>query len=131
MNPNFKIQKLGKFLLKQKAPTEPITFESSIIRVRLNKRIVQPQFYYYFFTSRNGRALMSTIVEGTNIKGVRASELKRLKVPLPQRIEQEGIATVLSDIDAEITLLETKLTKTRQLKQGMMQELLTGRIRLI
>src|SRR3990172_912840 len=45
--------------------------------------------------------------------------------------EQTAIATLLSDMDAEIAALEMKLTKARQLKQGMMQELLTGRIRLL
>ena len=45
--------------------------------------------------------------------------------------EQEAIAAVLSDMDAEINTLEAKLAKTRDLKQGMMQELLTGRIRLV
>ena len=41
------------------------------------------------------------------------------------------IATVLSDMDAELTALEARRDKTRALKQGMMQELLTGRIRLV
>jgi type I restriction enzyme S subunit len=45
--------------------------------------------------------------------------------------EQNAIATVLSDMDAELAALEQQLYKTRDLKQGMMQELLTGRIRLI
>jgi restriction endonuclease S subunit len=45
--------------------------------------------------------------------------------------EQTAIAEVLSDMDAEIEALETKLTKARQVKQGMMQKLLTGRIRLV
>jgi type I restriction enzyme, S subunit len=45
--------------------------------------------------------------------------------------EQLEIATILSDMDAEIDSIEAKLTKTRQIKQGMMHELLTGRIRLI
>ena len=45
--------------------------------------------------------------------------------------EQTAIATVLSDMDAELTALETRRDKTRALKQGMMQELLTGRIRLV
>jgi type I restriction enzyme S subunit len=48
--------------------------------------------------------------------------------PLP---EQTAIAEILSDMDAEIEALENKLAKARQIKQGMMQELLTGRIRLI
>lgn len=49
----------------------------------------------------------------------------------PSLAEQEAIATILSDMDAEIAALEAKLAKARQLKQGMMQELLTGRIRLV
>lgn len=49
----------------------------------------------------------------------------------PTKIEQEAIATILSDIDAEIAELETQLTKTRDLKQGMMHKLLTGEIRLL
>ena len=56
------------------------------------------------------------------------------KCPLfvpPTKDEQTAIATILSDMDAEIAALETKLAKARQVKQGMMQELLTGNIRLI
>jgi len=49
----------------------------------------------------------------------------------PTNEEQTAIATVLSDMDAELTALETRRDKTRALKQGMMQELLTGRIRLV
>jgi type I restriction enzyme S subunit len=45
--------------------------------------------------------------------------------------EQTAIAKVLSDMDTEIEALESKLAKAREIKQGMMQELLTGRIRLI
>lgn len=46
-------------------------------------------------------------------------------------INNEGIATSLSDMDAEIAALEAKLIKTRSIKQGMMRKLLTGRIRLV
>ena len=49
----------------------------------------------------------------------------------PTHEEQTAIVAILSDMDAEIAALETKLAKARQVKQGMMQELLTGRIRLI
>src|SRR6266545_2518238 len=59
-------------------------------------------------------------------------ELAEYKMPLPPtKAEQTAIATILSDMDAEIAALEAKLGKARQIKQGMMQELLTGRIRLV
>jgi type I restriction enzyme S subunit len=58
--------------------------------------------------------------------------MKRVKIPLPPiKEEQAAIAAILSDLDAELAALETKLAKSRQIKQGMMQELLTGRIRLV
>ena len=49
----------------------------------------------------------------------------------PPLSEQSAIAQILSDMDSEITELETKLAKTRAVKQGMMQQLLTGKIRLV
>jgi restriction endonuclease S subunit len=98
--------------------------------VRLNRAEAYPLFYYYFFASPNGRSTVGTIVSGTNIKGIRASELRDLMVPLPARVEQEAIAEALSDADALIESLEQLLTKKRQIKQGAMQELLTGKRRL-
>ncbi len=57
--------------------------------------------------------------------------LKLVEILLPNKAEQTAIATILSDMDADIATLESKLAKARHLKQGMMQELLTGRIRLL
>jgi type I restriction enzyme S subunit len=64
--------------------------------------------------------------------GINGNEYGQLPIPLPPTIdEQRAIAAVLSDMDAEIAALEQRRDKTRALKQGMMQELLTGRTRLI
>lgn len=51
-------------------------------------------------------------------------------IPTPSINEQTAIATILTDMDSELTTLVQKLAKARDLKQGMMQQLLTGRIRL-
>lgn len=60
------------------------------------------------------------------------SEFSKLKIKWPRsNEEQTAIATILSDMDAEIQALEQRLNKTRQIKQGMMQELLTGKVRLV
>jgi type I restriction enzyme, S subunit len=64
-------------------------------------------------------------------KRISRGALGRLKIMIPEITEQTAIASILSDMDAEIATLETKLAKTRQLKQGMMHNLLTGRIRLV
>lgn len=58
-------------------------------------------------------------------------EYSKIEIKLPTPGEQTRIATILSDMDEEIAQLEIKLEKAKQLKQGMMQELLTGRIRLV
>ena len=58
--------------------------------------------------------------------------MNKIEVRLPkEQLEQTAIAEVLSDMDAELTELEQRRDKTRDLKQGMMQELLTGRTRLV
>lgn len=68
---------------------------------------------------------------GATINQITNKDMKALRLKLPSSGEQTAIATVLSDMDAELTALEQRLTKTRILKQGMMQELLTGRTRLL
>ena len=68
---------------------------------------------------------------GTKVSGISKTNIAKITLPVPTLPEQTAIAAILSDMDADITALEVKLAKARQLKQGMMQQLLTGRIRLI
>lgn len=69
---------------------------------------------------------------GTHMPRADWAVVRNFEVHLPQSIEeQRAIATTLSDMDAEIAALEQRREKTRLLKQGMMQELLTGRKRLV
>jgi type I restriction enzyme, S subunit len=69
--------------------------------------------------------------QGDAVVHISARNLAELKLNLPKLAEQTAIAGVLSDMDAELAALEQRLAKTRDLKQGMMQELLTGRTRLV
>lgn len=68
--------------------------------------------------------------QGTTIKGISIEQIKNFVLIVPPLPEQRAIAHVLSSMDAEIAALERKRDKFRQVKQGMMQDLLTGRIRL-
>ncbi|EJG0996696.1 restriction endonuclease subunit S [Vibrio parahaemolyticus] len=70
-------------------------------------------------------------MDGGIQKFVSLGTLRNMEISLPSEREQAAIATILSDMDTEIQALEQRLGKTRQIKQGMMQELLTGRVRLI
>ncbi len=88
-------------------------------------------FLAYWFRSRGGRKAMSLLAQGATRYNIAKSAFLKLEVPQPSEGEQTAIATLLSDMDAEIAALEAKLGKARGVKQGMMQELLTGRIRLV
>ena len=69
---------------------------------------------------------------GQTMASLNTQILRNIDIALPPaKSEQTAIATILSDMDAEIAALEQKRDKTRALKQGMMQELLTGRTRLL
>ncbi len=81
------------------SPLEPITFESSIIRVRVNKEVVNPRFLYYYFLSPQGRGRIRSIVSGTNVKGIRGSDLKKISVANPSKVVQDGIVAALSAYD--------------------------------
>jgi len=68
---------------------------------------------------------------GTTHKRISRGTLGRVKIFIPAIDEQNQIATILNDMDVEIATLEKSLAKYKMIKQGMMQELLTGKIRLI
>jgi type I restriction enzyme S subunit len=87
-------------------------------------------FYLYFSTHFYGRIMQMTAK--SSVDSVRREMIAGMLVPLPPtNAEQDAIVSVLSDMDTELAALEAKLAKARQVKQGMMQELLIGRIRLV
>jgi len=92
------------------------------------KEIVTQYMLYWFEYSEEKIADLGS---GSTVMGLSLDDLKKIDFPKPTLNEQTHIATILSNIDNEITALETKLTKAQTIKQGMMQNLLTGRIRLI
>ncbi len=69
--------------------------------------------------------------EASGVPSLNASTIERVLASLPLKEEQTAVAKILSDMDTEIQVLEQRLGKTCQIKQGMMQELLTGKTRLI
>lgn len=75
--------------------SEPTVFESSLIRVRLNEKLCNPLFYYYWLQSHEGRAQISALVNGVNVKGIRSSALKEINVDLPKISVQNKIADFL------------------------------------
>lgn len=87
--------------------------------------------YLHLLVQTNSFVEAADVSYGTHMPRSDWSVLEKLALELPSVPEQTAIAEVLSDMDAEIAALEARRDKTRALKQGMMQKLLTGRIRLI
>jgi type I restriction enzyme, S subunit len=104
---------LHTFLLREKCPTFAPGFKGHLSSLKS----LHDQFL--------------RVATGIKVYGVPKTALRDLVLNVPRVPEQNAIASILSDMDAEIAALEAKLAKTRHIKQGMMQNLLTGSIRLI
>lgn len=87
-----------------------------------------PEYLYYSLGRTDFSLYGKQAVKGYTLN---SESLKAIEVLLPESKEQTAIATILSDMDAEIAALEARRDKTRAIKQGMMQQLLTGRVRLV
>lgn len=98
--------------------------------LRLNGKVTA-DFLVCFLNSPDGRRMVLAPSAGSAQQVVNLSALNKLQFTIPSLPEQAAIATILTDMDAELATLEQRLAKTRTLKQGMMQELLTGRTRLV
>lgn len=122
----------GDTLMSVRAPVGEVsraTFDFCIGRGVCAIRYPNDFLYHYliFLEPTWAKHSKGSTFESVNSTDVRAAEIQQ---PSDLR-EQTAIAAVLSDMDAELAALEQRLTKTRALKQGMMQELLTGRTRLL
>jgi type I restriction enzyme S subunit len=109
-----------------------VVYSYHVIRLRPNSSH-NGRFINYALSTPIFRAQAVQYAEGSGIRYViTLKKFKEMQVYVPiEKAEQEAIASILSDMDNEIEALEQKLDKTRQIKQGMMQQLLTGKIRLV
>ena len=92
---------------------------------------VNNDYKRYCFQSAYIKNQFKFYAVGTKVSGISKTNILKIEISLPTLDEQTSIAIILSDMDAEIFALETKLAKYKQVKQGMMQNLLTGKIRLV
>ncbi len=124
--------KCGDILMSVRAPVGEISragFDVCLGRGVCAIRYKSDFLYHYLLSIEPTWARLS---KGSTFDSVNSADVKALEVHLPSdNAEQTAIATLLSDMDTELAALEARAAKTRALKQGMMQELLTGRIRLV
>jgi type I restriction enzyme, S subunit len=103
-----------------------------VYRLRKCDENVNPLFFHYLINSIYVNYYLKKKVSGSAQLGIGRRSVEEQEVIIPKLInEQSNIAVILSDMDAEIDILKSKLEKYKQIKQGMMQNLLTGKIRLV
>lgn len=93
------------------------------------KPMLAMEFLYYWFEMN--AQMIESMGTGSTVMGISLGDLRALSFYLPILKEQRAIATVLTDMDAEVAALKARRDKARLVKEGMMQELLTGRVRLV
>lgn len=101
------------------------------IAVRFDKSKMGDGFKAYLQFIPEFNSVLRRLASGTKVYATNKSHIEGIVMRLPSLSEQTAIAKVLSDMDAEIEALEVRRTKTQNIRQGMMQELLTGKTRLI
>ena len=106
-------------------------FSGRLLRLRAISETIDTTYLSYYFHFEPFKQRVRNVAVGQTMASLNTQLLGGVLVVIPQHCEQEAIAEILRSMDIEIGALEQRLSKARQLKQGMMQELLTGRIRLV
>lgn len=113
----------------------PVNFAVGKIWVNNHAHVVKAKeefIYSYFLYLALKQCNFNDVIVGSSRAKLNASSLMQINVKYPSSLaEQRAIATILSDMDAEIAELEAKRDKYKEVRQGMVQQLLTGKIRLI
>ncbi|MBU0645455.1 MAG: restriction endonuclease subunit S [Alphaproteobacteria bacterium] len=102
-----------------------------IARIRITSDEVNADFVFHQLSRPDYLKHFNSIVTGQAYPQISLQQVREAEIHFPEAAEQMAIAEILNDMDAEIQALETRLDKARQVKEGMMQNLLTGRIRLV
>lgn len=122
---------VGKAAKYKKMDSFQYTFGAFMGCFRTHSKAADPDFIFYNFLSHNYRSYIEMLLSGSSINNLKPSDIESIQIPFPKKEIQAKISQTLSDMDAEIESLEKKLEKYKMLKQGMMQNLLTGKIRLV
>ena len=109
----------------------PLCLNTSTMRFKIRSDNTDKFFIKNFLKSSFFKDQIGGKATGSAQLNFGPYHVNQVKISVPNKKEQTAIATILSDMDAEIQALEQRLGKTRQIKRGMMQELLTGKTRLI
>jgi len=132
LNEGQSIELVGRCSMYRDELSLPCAMQNQLLRFRARPWTCATFAEQVFRRCQQNGVFAAISTQTTSVAHLGSSRFCRLQLLWPtDRAEQEAIAAVLSDMDAELTALEQRRDKTRLLKQGMMQELLTGRTRLV
>ncbi|ELC8390101.1 restriction endonuclease subunit S [Clostridium perfringens] len=103
----------------------------ALIITRFKKRFVDSNFISYYLNSDKGKDRLSSIFVGSTIKHINVKDLVKFFVPVPEIYEQRKIVSILSSLDGKIEQYRNKKEKLEEMKKGLMQQLLKGKIRVV
>jgi len=104
----------------------------SVFTLRPNQSIIDSAFLCCLFGQNSIKSILDNGATGSTFQSIKVGDLKKLQFSFPQDLQmQKSISSTLFDFDNQLEKLEIKLNKLKQQKQGMMQALLTGKIRLV
>lgn len=109
----------------------PLCMNTSTIRFKPDSLMLLKEYLFYFLSSKDFKIQISEQATGSAQLNFGPSHLDKIIINIPSLPEQTAIANILTNMDNDIQELQNKLTKAKHIKQGMMQELLTGKTRLV
>ena len=122
--------KLGRGYI-WRSQISPCVHQNHVFVVRTNKVVLLPMFFNYLSGSEYGKKYyLGCAKQTTNLASINSSQLKTFPVLLPPVSEQQKICLVLNSIDKKLSCIQTKLLQIQDVKKALMQDLLTGKVRV-
>lgn len=109
---------------------EKTAFDHNLASIRTNSNKCNPKFLFYTLKSRIVRKKIESLLTKVGTTFLKASEIDKLLIPLPPLNEQRQVAEIFLEVDAEIEKEQTYKSELEKLKKGLMQVLLTGKLRV-
>jgi type I restriction enzyme S subunit len=132
------VPKIGDVLITTEAPLgniasvdkEDIALAQRVIKYRGNKDVLDNSYLKQYMIGSVFQRLLEKQSTGSTVKGIKGSVLHKLNIALPSFVEQQQIAEILSSVDEKLEALSEKKATYQELKKGLMQQLLTGLVRV-
>ncbi|MEK5230303.1 restriction endonuclease subunit S [Lysinibacillus sp. FSL K6-0232] len=103
--------------------TKEVAINQDLKAIYLNDTKVKNEYFLYWYLQN--AEFIKGLGSGSTVKGIRVEQLKSLQLPIPNIGEQQKIASILSTVDEQVDETEQLIVKTKELKKGLMQQLLT------